>query len=70
MVEELKSQTREVLESLTDEQVQMVLAYARQVRDMEPAVLNNLLEALLEHVADLREFLVSARPVEFAQTCE
>jgi len=48
MVEELKSQTREVLESLTDEQVQMVLAYARQVRDMEPAVLNNILERLLE----------------------
>jgi len=51
MVEELKSQTRELLESLTDEQVQMVLAYARQVRDMEPAVLNNLLEALLEDTA-------------------
>jgi flagellar motor switch protein FliG len=48
MVEELKSETREVLESLTEEQVQMVLAYARQVRDMEPAVLNNLLERLLE----------------------
>jgi len=51
MVEELKSQTREVLESLTDEQVQMVLAYARQVRDMEPAVLNNILERLLEERA-------------------
>ena len=51
MVEELKSQTREVLESLTDEQVQMVLAYARQVRDMEPAVLNNILEGLLEDPA-------------------
>jgi flagellar motor switch protein FliG len=51
MVEELKSQTREVLESLTDEQVQMVLAYARQVRDMEPAVLNNILERLLEESA-------------------
>jgi flagellar motor switch protein FliG len=51
MVEELKSQTREILESLTDEQVQMVLAYARQVRDMEPAVLNNLLERLLEEPA-------------------
>ena len=51
MVEELKSQTREVLESLTDEQVQMVLAYARQVRDMEPAVLNNILERLLEDLA-------------------
>ena len=51
MVEELKSQTREVLESLTDEQVQMVLAYARQVRDMEPAVLNNILERLLEETA-------------------
>ena len=51
MVEELKSQTREVLESLTEEQVQMVLAYARQVRDMEPAVLNNLLEGLLEDPA-------------------
>ena len=48
MVDELKSQTRDVLESLTDEQVQMVLAYARQVRDMEPAVLNNILERLLE----------------------
>jgi flagellar motor switch protein FliG len=48
MVEELKTETREVLESLTEEQVQMVLAYARQVRDMEPAVLNNLLERLLE----------------------
>jgi flagellar motor switch protein FliG len=51
MVEELKSQTRDVLESLTDEQVQMVLAYARQVRDMEPAVLNNILERLLEETA-------------------
>jgi flagellar motor switch protein FliG len=51
MAEELKSQTREVLESLTDEQVQMVLAYARQVRDMEPAVLNNILEGLLEDTA-------------------
>ena len=51
MVEELKSQTRDVLESLTDEQVQMVLAYARQVRDKEPAVLNNILERLLEERA-------------------
>jgi flagellar motor switch protein FliG len=51
MVEELKNQTREVLESLTDEQVQMVLAYARQVRDMEPAVLNHILERLLEEPA-------------------
>ena len=51
MVEELKSQTRDVLESLTDEQIQMVLAYARQVRDMEPAVLNNILERLLEETA-------------------
>jgi flagellar motor switch protein FliG len=48
MVEELKTETREVLDSLTEEQVQMVLAYARQVRDMEPAVLNNILERLLE----------------------
>ncbi|HEY2941070.1 MAG TPA: hypothetical protein VGN09_01420 [Vicinamibacteria bacterium] len=51
MVDELKSQTREILESLTEEQVQMVLAYARQVRDMEPAVLNNILEGLLEDTA-------------------
>jgi flagellar motor switch protein FliG len=51
MVEELKNQARDVLESLTDEQVQMVLAYARQVRDMEPAVLNNILERLLEETA-------------------
>jgi flagellar motor switch protein FliG len=51
MVEGLKSQTQEVLESLTEEQVQMVLAYARQVRDMEPAVLNNILERLLEERA-------------------
>ena len=51
MAEELKSQTQEVLASLTDEQVQMVLAYARAVRDMEPAVLNNLLEGLLEEPA-------------------
>jgi flagellar motor switch protein FliG len=51
MVEELKNQTREVLESLTDEQVLMVLAYARQVRDMEPAVLNHILERLLEEPA-------------------
>lgn len=51
MVEELKDQARDVLESLTDEQVQMVLAYARQVRDMEPAVLNNILERLLEETA-------------------
>lgn len=51
MGEELKSQTQEVLASLTEEQVQMVLAYARQVRDMEPAVLNNILERLLEETA-------------------
>ena len=51
MVEELKTKTREVLDSLTEEQVQMVLAYARQVRDMEPAVLNNILERLLEETA-------------------
>ena len=51
MVEELKIQTREVLESLTDEQMQMVLAYARCLRDMEPAVLNNILESLLEDSA-------------------
>jgi flagellar motor switch protein FliG len=51
MVEELKDQARDVLESLTDEQVQMVLAYARQVRDMEPAVLNNILERLLGETA-------------------
>ena len=51
MAEELKSQAQEVLESLTEEQVQMVLAYARQVRDMDPAVLNNILERLLEDPA-------------------
>jgi flagellar motor switch protein FliG len=51
MAEELKSQAQEVLASLTEEQVQMVLAYARQVRDMEPAVLNNILERLLEDPA-------------------
>jgi flagellar motor switch protein FliG len=51
MADELKSQTQEVLASLTEEQVQMVLAYARQVRDMEPAVLNNILERLLEEPA-------------------
>ncbi|PYQ05465.1 MAG: hypothetical protein DMF82_08455 [Acidobacteria bacterium] len=48
MAEGLKSQTQEVLASLTEEQVQMVLAYARCLRDMEPAVLNNILEGLLE----------------------
>jgi flagellar motor switch protein FliG len=51
MADELKSQTQEILASLTEEQVQMVLAYARQVRDMEPAVLNNILERLLEEPA-------------------
>jgi flagellar motor switch protein FliG len=51
MAEELKTQAQEVLASLTDEQVQMVLAYARCVRDMEPAVLNNILERLLEDPA-------------------
>jgi flagellar motor switch protein FliG len=51
MVDELKSQAQELLESLTEEQVQMVLAYARCVRDMEPAVLNNILEGLLEDPA-------------------
>jgi flagellar motor switch protein FliG len=51
MVDELKSQAQEVLESMTEEQVQMVLAYARCVRDMEPAVLNNILEGLLEDPA-------------------
>ena len=48
MAEELRIQTREVLDSLTEEQIQMVLAYARCLRDMDPAVLNNLLEGLLE----------------------
>ena len=48
MAEQLRSQTEEVLASLTDEQVQMVLAYARCLRDMEPAVLNTILEGLLE----------------------
>jgi flagellar motor switch protein FliG len=51
MVDELKNQAQQVLESLTEEQVQMVLAYARCVRDMEPAVLNNILEGLLEDPA-------------------
>jgi flagellar motor switch protein FliG len=51
MAEELKSQAQAVLDTLTEEQVQMVLAYARCVRDMEPAVLNNLLEGLLEDPA-------------------
>jgi flagellar motor switch protein FliG len=51
MAEELKSQAQAVLDSLTEEQVQMVIAYARCLRDMEPAVLNNLLEGLLEDPA-------------------
>ena len=51
MAAELKHQTEELLASLTEEQVLMVLAYARQVRDMEPAVLNNILERLLEDPA-------------------
>lgn len=51
MADELKSQTQEVLESLTEEQMQLVLAYARCLRDMEPAVLNNILEGLLEDPA-------------------
>ena len=51
MAEELKSQAQAVLDTLTEEQVQMVLAYARCVRDMEPAVLNNLLEGQLEDPA-------------------
>jgi flagellar motor switch protein FliG len=51
MAAELKHQTAELLASLTEEQVQMVLAYARQVRDMEPAVLNHILERLLEDPA-------------------
>jgi flagellar motor switch protein FliG len=51
MAEPLRNQTVEVLASLTEEQVQMVLAYARCVRDMEPAVLNNILERLLEDQA-------------------
>lgn len=51
MAEELKSQTREVLESLTEEQVQLVLAYARCLRDMDPAVLNHILEGLVEDPA-------------------
>ena len=36
---------------MAEELIQMVLAYARQVRDMEPAVLNNILEGLLEDPA-------------------
>jgi hypothetical protein len=51
MVDELKSQAQQLLESLTEEQIQLVLAYARCVRDMEPAVLNNILEGLLEDQA-------------------
>ncbi len=48
MAEGLRSQTEQVLASLTEEQVQMVLAYARCLRDMEPAVLNNILKGLRE----------------------
>jgi len=51
MAEELRSQAQEVLASLTEEQVQMVLAYARCLRDMEPAVFHHILEGLLEDTA-------------------
>jgi hypothetical protein len=51
MADALRTEAEEVLASLTEEQVQMVLAYARCLRDMEPAVLNNLLEGLLEERA-------------------
>ena len=51
MADQLKTQAQELLASLTEEQVQMVLGYARCLRDMEPAVLNNILERLLEESA-------------------
>jgi hypothetical protein len=46
-MEELRSQTVEVLSALTEEQVRLVLAYARNLKDNEEAVIVGL-EELLE----------------------
>lgn len=49
-MEELRAQTLDLLSSLTEEQVQMVLAYARCLKDSEDAVVVSL-EELLESPA-------------------
>jgi hypothetical protein len=49
-MEELRAETLDVLASLTEEQVQKVLAYARSLRDSEEAMVVSL-EELLESPA-------------------
>lgn len=46
-MEELRTQTVEVLSALSEEQVRLVLAYARNLKDNEDAVIVGL-EELLE----------------------
>lgn len=46
-MEELRTQTDEVLSALTEEQVRLVLAYARCLKDNEDALIVGL-EELLE----------------------
>jgi hypothetical protein len=46
-MEELRAQTLDILSTLTEEQVQLVLAYARCLRDNDEALVVNL-EELVE----------------------
>ena len=46
-MEELRTQTLDLLEKLSEEQVRLVLAYARCLKDSEDALVINL-EELLE----------------------
>ena len=48
-MEELRTQTVEVLSALTEEQVRLVLAYARNLKDNEDAVIVGLEELLETH---------------------
>ena len=47
-MEELRTQTLDVLSSMTEEQVRLVLAYAKTLKDNEEALIINL-EELLEN---------------------
>jgi hypothetical protein len=46
MEEELRAQTLDVLSTLSEEQVQLVLAYAKCLKDSEGALVINLEELL------------------------
>lgn len=47
-MEELRTQTLDVLSTMTDEQIRLVLAYAKNLKDNEEALIINL-EELLEN---------------------